>query len=239
MEIKIVTWNMDHWKRTREAREMAWNYLDQTIAPDIALVQEAVPPTDRIDSETVLWLEISRTRKWGSGVLTKSFPLQEAQFQNSHPGSLVVADVELPHGVALTVASLYGLLDDNGYATTTLHRMLSDLTSLLHGKRRKRKIVIGGDFNASTQWDEHYPQDPSHRIVFDRLKDFGLEDCLARFHPTHVQTNRHPKSNVPWQNDYIYASKEVADSLLSCYVIDDPEVYDLSDHNPVVAVFDI
>lgn len=43
MKVKIATWNMDCWKRETEIRKKAWEYLDQEIAPNIALVQEAVP----------------------------------------------------------------------------------------------------------------------------------------------------------------------------------------------------
>jgi exodeoxyribonuclease-3 len=251
MRIKIATWNMGHWQHSEKAKQ-AWDYLDKTIAPDIALVQEAVPISEQmgfiglnttnqkslISTERIIWQEIGGNRKWGSGVLTKSFPLREVRFQNSYPGSVIAGEIMLPDVTTLTSISLYGMIDQHGYSTTTLHRILSDLNPLLRGKMGKRQIVLGGDFNASLQWDE-VQGDSSHKIFFERLHDFDLVDCLEKFHSGRLQTLRHGKSDVPWQNDYIFASTELIGSLISCDVVNEPAVHELSDHNPVVAVFDI
>ncbi len=240
MRISIATWNMDYWKRNKNQREAAWNYLTQTLALDIALVQEFALLAEHDDHLNILYREIGGTRRWGSAIITRGLLVQEVQFNNNHPGAVVAADVTLPDGWLLTVISLYGLIDENGYATTTLHRMLSDLTPLLHGRMGRRDFVIGGDYNVSTQWDEHYGhKDPSHGIFFERLEDFGLINCTAKFHSEHVQTNRHPRSSIPWQNDYIHVSEEVAKRLVSCDVVNDPVIWELSDHNPVVAIIDV
>ena len=52
--MRVVTWNMNHWQRGGKATE-AWTYLDEHLRPDVALLQETVPPPDR-----------SRTRVPGS-----------------------------------------------------------------------------------------------------------------------------------------------------------------------------
>lgn len=250
MKVKIATWNMGYWQHTEKTKQ-AWDFLDKTISPDIALVQEAVPISNRmgligtgrqfsgslIDNETIIWQEIGGKRKWGSGILTKTFPLREVHFKNSHPGSVIVAEVLLPNNSVWTCISLYGLLD-HGYSITTLHRIFSDLTLILDGKMGKRLIVLGGDFNASLQWDKKQ-RGESHRIMFERLENFGLINCLNIFHPEPVQTWRSNRGDTPWQLDYLFASKELRDSLISCDVENKPEVHGFSDHNPVVAIFDI
>jgi exonuclease III len=237
MKVKIATWNMAHWQYRGKTRE-AWAYLDDVIAPDIALVQEAAPPANQVRSETCVWREIGDTRKWGSGVLTKRFPLREVQFETTYPGSVVAADVDIPGESSLTAISLYGIFDKWNYVMTGLHRMFSDLTPLLVGLMGKRRIVLGGDFNASLQADERWGGE-AHRIFFKRVADFGLVDCLAKFHSGFVQTHRHRISDIPWQNDYIFVSKELEDCLLSCEALDNTDVHELSDHNPVVAVLDL
>jgi hypothetical protein len=66
-------------------------------------------------------------------------------------------------------------MDEHGYSITTLHRMLSDLTHLFHGKLRKGgtpKVILGGDLNASIQMDAKQGDD-SHRIFFQRLEDLA------------------------------------------------------------------
>jgi len=249
MQVKIATWNMDYWKREKQPRKAAWEYLDEIIAPDIALVQEAAPISkymgfigtgnkpsgSLIGNETVLWQEIGGGRNWGSGVLTKNFPLRQVYFNNSFQGSVMAAEVLLPDKSLLTVISLYGLIV-NGYSTTTLHTILSDLTILLN---KSKRVIIGGDFNASLQYDEKYSgQYPSHRMFFERLLDFGLVNCIEKFHPEPIQTIRHSNSEFPWQNDYIFASKGIIGMLQSCDVIDNTQVHEFSDHNPVVATFE-
>ena len=41
--MRIVTWNMDHWRRPADLRVRAWNYLRNQVRPDVALLQEATP----------------------------------------------------------------------------------------------------------------------------------------------------------------------------------------------------
>lgn len=240
MKISIATWNMDSWKRNQEQRKAAWRYLTETISPDIALLQECVPPAKTDEDSKIIYQKIGGKRNWGSAVVTQEFPIQELEIKSSYLGALLGAEVTLPDESLISVISLYGLIDEDGYATTTLHRMLSDLTPLLHGRMGKRLFIMGGDYNVSTQWDEKYKnRDPSHRIFFERLEDFGLVNCTYKYFQSHVQTNRHPRSKTPWQNDYIHASKKISDRLVSCEVIDDSEIYEYSDHNPVIAIFDL
>jgi len=240
MKTSIVTWNMDNWKRNIKKREKAWKYLTENISADIMLLQEFAPQSKIDDKYNVSYMEISNTRQWGSAVITRGLPNHEVEFKNSYPGAVTAADVTLPNGSILTVISLYGVFDEGSYVTAALHRTLSDLTPLLHKDKNKRLFVIAGDYNVSKQWDERYKhRDPSHTIFFDRLEDFGLINCTYEYFNKHVQTNRHTGSDFPWQNDYIFASKKLAEKLVFCEVKDDAQVHELSDHNPVIATFDL
>ena len=40
-----------------------------------------------------------------------------------------------------------------------------------------------------------------------------------------------------WQNDYLFAGKKLYENCISCEVIDDKKLYDISDHNPLIAEF--
>lgn len=231
---------MDHWKRKQEQREAAWKYLTETISPQIALLQECVPSVNINNQYKILYQEIGGTRKWGTAIAVRELPFQEINIHKSHPGAVVAAEITCPGEMVITVISLYGMFDNDGYVTTTLHRTLSDLTPLLHGERSKRLFIVGGDFNASTQWDERYKnRDPAHRLFFERLEDFGLINCTNKHYKKHVQTHRHSRSDFPWQDDYIYASKKIANKLVFCDIKSDKQVLELSDHNPVLAVFEL
>lgn len=111
-------------------------------------------------------------------------------------------------------------------------------------------MVLGGDLNLSTQLPA--PWRAYQRNAFERIELFGLVDltaaaalgplagCPCDDDPCrHVQTQDHARSKVPWQNDYLFATKRLATQLRGCEVIcpqDEEGV--LSDHRVVVARFD-
>ena len=228
---------MGFWSHRSVATD-AWDYLEQKIAPDIALLQECVPVAER-RKQCCVWRDISGSRRWGSAVVTRGLRLAEVHLKkNYYPGALTVGEVTLPDQSTLIAISLYGQLEDT-YSITGLHRMLSDLTPLLHGKLHKGrapKVILGGDLNASRQMDAKQG-DNSHHIFFQRLENFGLVDCQGAFGDGRPRTLRHRSSDFPWINDYIFASEELAEHVIASEVIENPELLGFSDHNPVTVVF--
>lgn len=229
--IKIVTWNMCYWQHRKSFLD-SWDFLCKKVDPDIAMIQETVPSSASTTLKNYVWTAIGKNRKWGSGIFSK-YPVEEIKFDNSYPGSVIAGEIALPDSFKLTVVSIHVLLE-HGYSIVPLHRIFSDLTLLLEGKKGKRDIVIGGDFNASVQFDKKQVGQ-SHRIFFERVENFGLFDCLQKFHDRPVQTYRHNKGDEQWQLDYIFLSRRLEDKLKKCYVYEESDVFKLSDHNPVVA----
>ena len=90
--------------------------------------------------------------------------------------------------------------------------------------------------------------------VFARLEAVGLTDLLAANKPAreplkhcwcddagtdrchHVHTHKPSNSERPWNNDYLFASRELAARLISCGPVS-PWDWALSDHCPVIARF--
>ena len=238
--MNIATWNMDYWKRSTEQRISGWHYLWNKIDPDMALLQEIVPPDESFDNFSVLYHQLDRKRRWGTSIVSKRRISRELHFNNYYPGSsgLIAAEIRLPGSFTLTVVNIYGLIDPEDYATTTMHHILSDLTTTLH-KSYGRNIFLGGDFNVSEQWDEKCKNRyPAHRLVFDRLEDFGLINCTKKFANAHIQTHTHGQSTFEWQNDYIFVSSNIIDKVEDCEVINEPEVREFSDYFPVVIEID-
>lgn len=134
MTIAIASWNLGR-------RAAPWRYLDERLRPDVALLQEAVVPPDR---KHVVCRPggISNGRRWGSVVATTGMPVAEVTTARSgqnrfpeelfrtYPGCIAIGRVEPPGREPFIAVSVYGLID-NGYATTTMQRVLSDLTPLL------------------------------------------------------------------------------------------------------------
>src|ERR1700733_4778629 len=202
---RLVTWNMDHWRRSAELRAEAWTYLEAELRPDVALVQESVPPPTLRIPPVFRATGISDDRKtpacdrgWGSAVVSFGPDLRALEFAKSSfrpdllpllrtfPGSVAIAEIPTA-GEALVVISAYGVID-LGYAEITVHRILSDLTPLID-ERRARRMVIAGDLNITTQWSKQHSkflrgrQDEvlrRDRNLFDRFTALGFENVVVR-----------------------------------------------------------
>ena len=225
--MKCLVWNMDYWKSSKKAE--SWEYI-QSLDPDVSLLNEC-----STHSSQKHHIHKIAKDKWGCGVFSKH-AIEELVFDKSHPDAIACGQVSIGDH-RITLVSLYGKIID-GYSITTLHRSLSDLTHLFIRNDILDWLLIGGDFNADVALDERQPG-KSHHLFFERLKDFGLFDCREKFNSERAQTLRHKKSTFAWQNDYLFAGKKIYDKCISCQVVDDQSLYDLSDHNPIVAEFNL
>ena len=164
--LRIATWNMDHWRRSKDLREQAWDFLHRVARVDVALVQEAFPVgrgLSQVFRETGIRddrVKPPRALQWGSAVVSygpQLRPIEHAigpfasapvDLLRTFPGSVAIAELEWEPPIV--VVSAYGIID-HGYAESTVHRILSDLTPLID-ERRGRGIIIAGDLNITTQW---------------------------------------------------------------------------------------
>src|SRR5688572_17232478 len=117
--IRLVSWNMNHWQRSRKNdRGAAWDFL-RSLEPDIALLQEAFPPMELRPNQYVCKSGgIDSRRKWGSMVVSFRAPVKEiasarsryssasCDLHRTHSGTVAVAQV-----AGLTVISMYGLIE--------------------------------------------------------------------------------------------------------------------------------
>ena len=153
---------------------------------------------------------------------------------------LMTATLSAQKNMPISLICMYGIEDkaSNSYVAN-LHRYLSDLTPIL--KDRRRSIVIGGDWNADIQLDGRNGNTANaNRLFFERLRDFGLQDCLASWVEYPVQTHRHNSDvDFPWQLDYLYATSAIANRITDVRVIDTPQIREVSDHNPIEVVIEM
>src|SRR5439155_5862825 len=99
------------------------------------------------------------------------------KFENSRPGSWIAAVVNVSGFGPVTAISLYGLMDEK--SDSSVHRSLSELAAVFEDSQYNRNILLGGDLNTWTGWKpgSHLDRD---RIVLDRIRAFGLTDCLEK-----------------------------------------------------------
>ncbi len=82
----------------------------------------------------------------------------------------------------VTAVSLYGLLDEKSDAS--VHRSLSELAPVFDDERYNWLLLLGGDLNVwtgrSVPGSAHLDR---HQVVLERIKAYGLVDCLERMRP--------------------------------------------------------
>jgi endonuclease/exonuclease/phosphatase family metal-dependent hydrolase len=169
-------------------------------------------------------------------------------------GELVDIDDDSP----FVVVSLYGRIL-GGYSQMSILRAIADLVPLFDSPKYKRRIVLGGDLNAFDQPTGDRKSRRRWAILFDLFRSLGLVNLLQQTQPLrgplagcpcgnaacwHVETWRPAsKRAVPslWCLDYLFATKQLADRLtrLEIWGKDRPEVWEISDHCPLVARFDL
>lgn len=170
----------------------------------------------------------------------------------SHPGSFTAANLRLHDGTEVTVVSAYAVWETAGptwCSEATFHRTISDLTPLLLHPPGAG-LVIAGDFNAYYRYGD--AEDARYMTVFNRLEaydmtfvgpqgDAPLARCRCKLGDDcrHVHTYLHHKKpeNNALQLDFVYASSHLATHALSCGPVEG-SAFDLSDHLPIVTVFD-
>jgi len=260
--VLIALWNMSHWQKSVQERADAWQWLEGTGA-DIALVQEAVPPSSL---SKVVYKEIGNGRPWGSAVVGFScavtaiteckgrYNSQPVDLHRTVPGSVAVASAVV-EGRTMTFVSMYGVIED-GYADTTVNRQLSDLVPLFDNPSASEALLLGGDLNITTQWVGGQTRYRAwEAVTLQRLSAFGLRDVLDRLRPDgplegcdcldeicrHIHTQRHARSARPWQNDYVFASEGLlaGSRLKRAEVVDDEGLRRLSGHMPMLVELDL
>jgi exonuclease III len=208
---------------------------------DIAMLQESKLLENKFENYNFQFNALPVRENWGNTILYKKYNAYRHALNSSFLGSsaLMVYDFILPNNEVITIINVYGQIDYDGYATTTMHHVISDISALVYKNLKSKYILMAGDLNISTQYDEQYRnQAPSHNIVFDRIKDLGLINCTMEKYGKHIQTYYHSKGDFPWQNDYIFTNKKLYDKINSLKIYSKEEIDDRSDHMPVEIEFE-
>lgn len=257
----------------------SWEWLLNDLNPDVALVQEAVLP-HHLDGRGVgeTMAELGRGYQWGSFVVVGERPdldlekverrrlgtfIEPPALADSHPGATAVAAVRRADGFEFNAVSMYGLMDNTGsgrvrHATTSLHRMISDLMPLFESDA---PIVLAGDLNVTTQpmkGDAGGWWHAQHEAFFARLTALGLESvtdhdnfdrgegcagctCHLGTECRHVRTHRHMNrvDSTPYQDDWVFVSKGLAGAVVGGRAIDTGDAWGRSDHCPITFDLDV
>ena len=252
---RVVSWNMNHWRqptRPEDTRVQGWEYLRNTLRPDVALLQETVPPA-LTDGRTVVYREIADYRPWGSAIVARpGLPLETVwavptrfsrrrfQLANTFPGSVAIGEVTIAGIAPITLVSVYNVIDV--YAQTTLLRIVADLVPLFDSSKGSR-VILAGDLNVSmTTQDPYYLR--RGRAILGALEGLGLVEVTAV-----AKQRPDPWLDCPcgaaggclhlrtWQShelDHAYVTESLRDEVQSITVDYAAVANGFSDHAPLV-----
>ena len=265
--VKIIAWNIAR-------RADCWRALLDCDA-DLALLQEAAPPppdiAHRFDIDPSPWQTVGAglNRPWRAAVVRLSDrikmdwlepkPVEEAlpdELAVSRPGTLAAAVVTPDDGQPFIVASMYGVWekphDTTGsrwiYADGSVHRLISDLSSLV-GQQAGHRVLAAGDLNILYGHGEHGSRywKSRYATIFERMAALGFTfvgpqapdgrqadpwpDELPQDStnvPTY-HTNRQTPVTATRQLDFAFASSGFAEGIRAT-ALNEPEQWGPSDH---------
>lgn len=259
--LSVATWNMDYWKQSAGTRRSAWQFLEDRLGPDVALLQECVPPEHLRRSGRVVYRELAGNRPWGSAVIAlrdgltvdeigavrTRYASTRFHMLGTHPGTIIVTQVTMSDLEPVTCVSVYGAIDV--YAQTTMHRIAADLIPLFDSPWGNR-VILGGDFNVTTATAPNTPELPRYEAILEAVESLGLKnvaetaeegppafvDCLCGDSCcSHIRTyGEEPGTQLDW----LFASPALARRCRTLRVERDRSE-GLSDHAPLVAEFDV
>jgi hypothetical protein len=267
-----ATWQGRHRFETSYAHaRAAWEELG-SFSVDVALLQEATPPpsdlarpptvTQPVGVDREAWRSRPGPKRWWCSAVAawdvdlrapsdedRSEPLYVSQKGAYAVGVATISDTRI------VVASVYALWDYGWlpqgakprYAHTSLHRAISDLTPVLDTANHGMSVIVGGDFNTSSQFPS--PHREAFRTVHDRLSGLGLHNVSLRAEDEsldgcpcldepcrHVQTY---EGQVPYQDDYLYMSKDLMRRTRLVKIERTASVQAVSDHFPLMVEVDL
>jgi endonuclease/exonuclease/phosphatase family metal-dependent hydrolase len=231
------------------ARAGHWSRLVDGLAPDVVLGQECRPPHACSDErfraapgDTLLWAPAA-TRRWGSAILlrgVRATPLTVRGFAGWVVGAEVAGPPWAP-ARPLRLLSVHCPAGERGYVRT-LHQILDRAARLRDGA----DLVLGGDFNVvvgNRQPGERLVVSRGEREILDRLSvEFDLISCWQAAHPGRplAQTLRWCADRItPYHCDGIFVPSAWTARLAACRVVTGSRWTRLSDHNPIVADFEL
>ena len=227
--MRLIVWNMAAGYGYGAAEhETAWRYLEE-LDPDIALLQEAVPPAWAFErwAGLVAAPKYRGTVPWGSAILCRDCTLEplatsdRTYWLRELWGGTVVARAPGLGGLWLVsihskaesrcpsefpVARMRDVVMCATGKVWEIERAAADLGPLLAGSR----FVAGGDLNSSLRFDRVYRRD-ANRKLFANLDRAGLKDLRLPFSAEEHRTY-FKKGRGPYQLDHVFADAETRDA---------------------------
>lgn len=226
--MRIVTWNMNQQGRD------AWAFLIRRLAPDIALVQEAIVADDIADGYQVRWTPGWPNGRWGSAILSRVGELV-IDWEDQSRGAVLVAHSSIPSLGSVSIASIHARVNP------VTGRVVRDLRQSFDALRPHLgdRFIVGGDLNTARAATLAWPGN-GHAEFWRDLEAWGFKEPLPfggverQSYWREWRRNKPPTIGNCLQDDHVLLDAETIRSVTRCLVWDTREVRVLSDHGPVV-----
>ncbi|HUP88905.1 MAG TPA: endonuclease/exonuclease/phosphatase family protein [Longimicrobiales bacterium] len=233
--MRIATYNFLSGGSAR--RSGHWSTINRTLRPDILLAQECKKP-DRRSFRHTQWIQASE-RRWGTALVAKQTELRPIAIDGFN-GWITGGEFKLRRKL-IRIFSIHAPAGKRGYVHT-VHQMIDKLAPLA----RDADLVLGGDFNVAVGFrapHESVRMSKAERDLMQRfVAELKLIPCWQTANPgvDLAQTLRWTGNRAaPYHCDGIFVPRSWKKRLRSCVVHAGGQWDSLSDHNPVVADFDI
>ena len=248
--MRVICWNT-------HGSTKAWGHALDVLGGDVLVFQESknLPEKSEILSIYDIILEDEpgavKPRKWGNSTSIASGSIERIDVGSVYKGSLNTAIITTQSARKIGIVNIYGLLErypeqPKAVVYQGIHRKLDNVERWMNGQIEPKPefFIVCGDFNNDRRMDDHKnfkgpKQGRTSNELFDRIIDLGMTDLLALKYPDFVQTIRHSRSKFPWQLDHFFVSNHAASLVTGIEVIDNPQIREISDHNPIVVDFDL
>jgi len=244
--VRVVSWNLGFAIAFKRTHDRAWHYL-AALDPDIALLQEVVPPAWARDRWTI---EARPLRDWGTAIVAKpGLKLQRTPETDAYS---TTGTVSLADGTELLVASVHTQVGKAlpehyvGLDPEAVRRPRqavphhNDIAYAFHRERvQGRRFLVSGDWNIARLWDQSHPS--AHEAdFFTRAEADGWVECYRLFHPEGEGRTWFRGTDAPYQLDHAFCDPETAVHLAACDIYAHPaEMLRLSDHAPLILQLDL
>ena len=262
--LRIATWNLGHAVQPKKPFAAQWEWFNGNVGADLVVFTEAKPDFSVCGPDWSFAFKedgIGPRRRWGTAVGCFGMPLRDVtngvsgrggfKIEHHYPGYVTIADVldDEDDSVLTTVVGIHApLLDRNGnklkWGIESVEVIMEDLQGLIDSERGEN-LIIAGDLNVHPL---HVPP-----LLYDNFVDVveatadfrdplpGCMNCGMGEECGHLWTHRNTGGpNPSAQNlDYLFVTESMLEIISSVGGGDTtfPEVWEYSDHAPVVADF--
>ena len=243
--MRIATYNL---RFGGSGKRIHWRKIFELANPDILLLQETYDAEQymsaefcQCNSDRILWSRV-KAGKWGSGLYVKHGRVRPVEVR-SFNGFIVGAEV---NDFDFSQNSKSKLLVFSLHAPPPYVKKVNEFLNFLADFKDDYDLVIGGDFNLTVgirHESEKLGNLKSELSLLERLEqEFNLINCWQAANPDSPlpQTLRWSRNKMtPYHCDGIFVPAAWGQYLESCDVLSSEDWELLSDHNPVVATFEL